>query len=66
MLTEFFFVFFITSVVGLILKCSGYLYKSKCKEVSFCGLKVIRDVVAEEKLDEIDIERNNREINTNQ
>lgn len=58
MLTEIFWGFFLTSVIGLILKCSGYIYKSKCKEVSCCGFKVIRDVVTEETIDALEIERN--------
>ena len=52
-----FFSFLITSVIGLILKCSSMIYKSKCKEVSCCCLKIVRDVEAEEKLDEAEGQR---------
>ena len=51
-----FFSFLITSVIGLILKCSGMAYKSKCKEFSCCCLKVVRDVEAEGKLDTVEEE----------
>jgi hypothetical protein len=44
-----FWSFFITATIGLILKCGGMAYKSKCKEVSICCLKIVRDVEAEEK-----------------
>jgi len=44
-----FWSFFITSVIGLLLKLSGMAYKSKCKEVSCCCLKITRDTDAEEK-----------------
>ena len=52
-----FWSFFITSVIGLILKCSSMVYKSKCKEFSCCCLKVVRDVEAEENLDEAEAQR---------
>jgi len=29
------------------------LYKSKCKSIDCCGIKVVRDVVGEERVDEI-------------
>ena len=44
-----FWSFFITSMIGFILKCLSMAYKSKCKEVSFCCIKIIRDVDLEEK-----------------
>jgi hypothetical protein len=48
-LSEVFWTFLITSVIGLVLGIVRICYKSKCKEVSFCCLKVIRDVETEEK-----------------
>lgn len=33
------------------------IYKSKCKSCSFCGIKVERDIEAEEHIDALDIER---------
>lgn len=44
-----FWSFFITSVVGLLLKCGNMAYKSKCKEVDICCIKIIRDTDTEEK-----------------
>ena len=31
-------------------------YKSKCSKVSCCGFEIVRDIAAEEKIDEIEIE----------
>jgi hypothetical protein len=47
-----FWSFFITSVIGCILKFGSMAYKTKCKEINCCGLKIIRDIQAEEKIDE--------------
>ena len=46
---------FITTLAGLILKLAGMAYKSKCKEVSCCCLKIVRDTQAEEKEQEFSI-----------
>ena len=47
-----FWSFFITSVIGCILKFGSMAYKTKCKEISCFGLKILRDTEAEEKIDE--------------
>jgi hypothetical protein len=47
-----FWSFFITSVIGCLLKFGSMAYKTKCKEISCCGFKIIRDIEAEEKIDE--------------
>ena len=64
--SEVFFTFFITSVIGCILAVARVAYKSKCKEVYFCCLKIIRDTQAEETLDELsgnkDEEKNDNQI----
>jgi len=52
-LSEVFYTFLITTCVGLILGLARMAYKSKCKEVSLCCLKIIRDTDAEEKEFEI-------------
>jgi hypothetical protein len=39
----------VSTLAGLILKLSSMAYKSKCKEVSCCCLKIVRDTQAEEK-----------------
>ena len=55
-----FWSFFITSVIGCLLKCSSILYKFKIKEVNCCGLKIVRDVEDEIKLDEMEENVNKR------
>jgi len=50
-----FWSFFITTIVGCLLKGGSMMYKSKCKEVSCCCIKIIRDVEAEEKEEEFRI-----------
>jgi len=60
-----FWSFFITSVIGCLLKCSSIVYKFKFKEISCCGLKLIRDVEDEIKLDEMEENLNRRFIPLN-
>ena len=50
--SEVFYTFLITSAIGLSLAIAKLCYKSKCKEVAVCCIKVIRDVEGEEKIDE--------------
>jgi hypothetical protein len=52
-----FWSFFITSSIGFLLAFTKMIYKSKCKEISCCGIKITRDTEAEEKIDELEIER---------
>jgi len=54
-LTEVFWVTFITVLSGMIIKLASMCYKSKCKEVTFCCLKIVRDVDSEEKEEEFRI-----------
>ena len=56
MLSEVFYSFFITTVVGLLLAIARMLYKSKCTEFSFCCLKINRDVNLEANIDAVTIE----------
>jgi hypothetical protein len=49
MLSEVFWVAFVTTISGMVIKLASMAYKSKCKECSFFGLKVIRDTEAEER-----------------
>jgi hypothetical protein len=37
--------------MGFVLAISVQCYKSKCREVKFCCIKIIRDVEGEEELD---------------
>ena len=49
MLSEVFWVAFVTTISGMVIKLASMAYKSKCKECSFFGLRIIRDVELEEK-----------------
>ena len=51
MFSEVFFVGLYSSLIALILAIGSQCYKSKCKEVNFCCIKIIRDVEGEEQLD---------------
>jgi len=55
MLSEVFWVAFITTISGCIIKLVSMAYKSKCKEVACCCIKIVRDVEAEEKEEEFRI-----------
>jgi hypothetical protein len=50
----------VSTLAGLILKLSSMMYKSKCKEVSCCCLKIVRDTQAEEKEQEFAIDLQNK------
>ena len=52
MLSEVFWSFFITSVIGFLVVIGRMLYKSKCREFSFCCFKIVRDVNLEAEIDE--------------
>ena len=47
-----------TTIVGCFLKFNSMFYKSKCKEVTCCCIKIIRDTEIEEKEHEYDVEHN--------
>ena len=51
MFSEIFFTTLYTSLIGFLIAISAQCYKSKCKEVKICCIKVIRDVEGEEQLD---------------
>lgn len=57
MLTEVFWSFFLTSTIGCSLALAKMLYRSKCKRCSLCGLEIERDTQAEEKVDELELQR---------
>jgi hypothetical protein len=42
---------FVTTISGMLIKLASMAYKSKCKECSFCCIKVIRDIESEVKED---------------
>ena len=51
-LTEVFWVTFITTVTGMLIKLASMCYKSKCVQVDVCCIKIVRDTAAEEKEEE--------------
>ena len=55
--------YFITYVIWCILKFGSMAYKTKCKEINCCGLKITRDIEAEEKIDEEIIKSNQPQDN---
>jgi nucleoside recognition membrane protein YjiH len=63
MLSETFWMFLISSLIGLILKMVSSCYKSKCKSFDCLGISIIRDVVIEEKFDEVELNKTNKELN---
>ena len=57
-------VFFITIgsiLFGFLGLSVRFCYKSKCKEVSFCGIHIIRDTENEEKIDALEIQNHGHE-----
>ena len=60
--------YIISSAASITVVILGIVYKSKCKVITCCGcLKVERDVEAEERIDEMEINQNGRAAgNTNQ
>jgi hypothetical protein len=62
-LSEVFYTFLITSVVGFILALGRICYKSKCSSIDFCCLKIVRNVEVEMKED---IELGSKDIDENQ
>ena len=49
MLSEVFWIAFVGTATGMIIKLASMAYKSKCKEIGCCCIKIIRDVEAESK-----------------
>ena len=50
-MSETFYVGLYSALMGFVLAMSAQCYRSKCKEVKFCCIKIIRDVEGEEELD---------------
>lgn len=53
MLSEVFWTFLISSICGVALAVARMCYKSKCKEVDCCCVRIVRDVEAEIDCDAI-------------
>ena len=51
--SEVFWTGLYTASGGLLLAIINHCYKSKCKEVDFCCIKIIRDVHIEENIDSV-------------
>lgn len=62
-LSEVFYTFLITSVIGLMLAMGKICYKSKCAQVDLCCIKIIRNIEAEVKED---IEMGNSDKSTDE
>ena len=65
--SEVFWVGLYTAGVGVILAIINICYKSKCKEVDICCIKIIRNVEIEEHIDRTNstVIRKQRANNTN-
>jgi hypothetical protein len=63
MLSEVFWVAFITTVSGIIIKCAAMAYKSKCKEIHCCCLTIVRDLEAEARADALELQNNQNNSN---
>jgi len=50
-MSEVFYTGLYSSLIGFLLALGSQCYRSKCKEVNFCCIKIIRDVEGEEQLD---------------
>jgi len=61
MLSEVFYSLLVTSTIGFLLALSRLCYKSKCEtiEIGLSGVRIVRDVQNEEKIDEIQINQQN-------
>ena len=47
MLSEVFLTFCVSSFIGCVLGIVTFCYRCKCRECSFCGIKIVRDVEIE-------------------
>ncbi len=64
MFSEVFFTGLYSSLIGFLLAIGAQCYKSKCREVKICCIKITRDVEGEEILD-IQIPQNPIQSNNN-
>ena len=51
MFSEVFFTGLYSSLIGFLIAIGAQCYKSKCKQVDVCCIKIIRDIDTEEQLD---------------
>ena len=64
-LSEIFWTGFYTASMAFCLGVCSFLYKSKCKEVDVCCIKIIRDVELEEKEKELELKNKLKKSNSN-
>jgi hypothetical protein len=57
-----FWSFFLTTSTAFIFGIVKVLAKSKCKNCSFCGCRIERDVELEEHLDELELQKKESSI----
>ena len=50
-MSETFYVGLYSALMGFVLAISTQCYRSKCREVKICCIRIIRDVEGEEELD---------------
>ena len=50
-MSETFYVGLYSALMGFVLAISAQCYRSKCRKVKFCCIRIIRDVEGEEELD---------------
>jgi hypothetical protein len=65
MLSEVFYVGLYTAGIAFLLALSRQLYKSKCQSCKCWGFELVRDTEAEEKIDELELERHPEEKKSN-
>lgn len=63
MLSEVFWVAFITTMSATLIKCGAMLYKSKCREVECCCIKIVRDLEAEAAAEALEAQQQQQQNN---
>ena len=61
--SEVFWTGLYTAGVGVILAIMNQCYKSKCKQIDICCIKIIRDVAIEEHIDKPNSPRQEQKAN---
>ena len=61
MLSEVFWSLFITSIITFFLAIGRLFYKSKCKKIKCLCIDIERDIVSEEDIDVLNINKSNEE-----
>ena len=59
MLSEVFWIAFLATASGMVIKLASMCHRSKCKEIKLCGgrMTCVRDTEAEEKFDELELQQ---------